>query len=68
MLQTVLDLVPDGGIAKRLLYNLIQLATTLDAVGAWAKGDVVVDAHGKRIGCWKTMPTRLRRSVVGMAR
>ena len=50
MLQTVLDLVPNGGIAKGRFDDIVQFAAVADAVGPRTEGDVVVDAHRERVG------------------
>ena len=49
-LQAILQFVPDGGIAQTALNDVIQLGLAADAVGARPEGNVIVDAHGERIG------------------
>ena len=50
LLELVLDLVPQGGAAQGILHQRIEFAAALHAGTARSVGDIVVDAHGKRIG------------------
>ena len=50
LLQAILQLVPDGGRAQRFLYDDVQVGLGTHPMAAGAEGDVVVDAHWKRVG------------------
>ena len=48
-LQAVFHLIPDGRAAQGLFDDLVELRAVFDTVRARAVGDVVVDAHRKRV-------------------
>ena len=50
LLELVLDLVPQGSATKGVLDQLIEHDAVAHPHAARTVGDVVVDAHGKRIG------------------
>ena len=50
LLQTILQLVPDGGRAQRLLYDDVQIGLGAHPMAARAKGNIVVDAHREGVG------------------
>ena len=50
LLQSVLNLIPDSGISQRTLHDFIQFYLVSDAVGTWAVGNVIVNAHREGIG------------------
>ena len=50
LLQTVLDLVPNGGVPEGFLHDGVQIRAVADAVGPGAVGHVVVNGHGEGIG------------------
>ena len=45
LLQAILQLVPDGGRAQRLLYNDVQIGLGAHPMAAGTEGNIVVDAH-----------------------
>ena len=47
--QLVLKLFPDGSIPQGFFYNLVKPGPLFDSVSPGAVGNVVVNAHGKRI-------------------
>ena len=51
--QPILQLVPHGGSAQGFLHDAVQQRALADAEGAGTVGDVVVDAHGERVGLLK---------------
>ena len=50
LFQPVFYLVPDGGVPEGALHDLVQLGLIVNAMGAGAVGDVVVNAHGEGVG------------------
>ena len=50
LVEAVLDLVPEGGIAERLLDDLVECLLVADALEAEAVGDVVVNGLGEGVG------------------
>ena len=50
LLQAILELVPNGGLTQGLLHDAVEFLAVADAMGARAKGHVVVDAHGEGVG------------------
>ena len=53
LLQTILHLVPDGGVAQALFHDGVQILALLDAVRARAERHVVVHAHREGVGLLK---------------
>ena len=47
--ETILQLIPDGRLAKRGLDDLIELLLVADTVRTWTIGHIVIDRHRERI-------------------
>lgn len=48
--QTIFQFIPDGCLPQRSFHDLVQRRLFFHAVRLGAVGDVVVHAHGKRVG------------------
>ncbi len=58
--QPVLDRVPQPDLAEPLLGHHVELLALGDPVRLHAGHHVVADRHRKRVGRWKSIPTRRR--------